>query len=324
MLANRRFGADNQSIEREGDMIKLVLHPPGDDQSRVEPESVRVVIGQITRPSAHQAGQFEQAHAGTVQLTESRASVEIPETVSWSFAKPRLIKTKLSSTFKLETQFDFVGPKDANRRMFVDVKGLDQDGKTIYHSWRIVQDTFTFPVAKGDRPRTSHSNGWVEIPRHYLPDLRTVQIGLRELSEEEITHHSERPSKTNMRISKPNAVGQFTIRFDNPIDEYKPGRWSLDPESHQVIVQVFVRDADGKLKKKVFRQIEARPVGDYEVDVTVDPKFFAYSKVSTTFVTIQPEHDKWVDDFFHKGRGTSYKGLWSGDAGELRKLPVAE
>ena len=319
-----KIGADNQSIEREGDMIKLVLHPPGEDQSRVEPESIRVVIGQIPRPSAHEPRQFQQAHIGTIQLTERRASLEIPETVAWSFANPRLIKTKLSSTFNVETQFDFVGEKDASRRMLVDVKGLDQDGKTVFQSWRVVQDTFTIPIAKGDRPRTGPSSARVEIPRHFLPDIRTVQIGMRELFDDEITKHADRPSKTNMRISRPNAGGQFVLRFDNPINKYGPGRWSLDPESHQVIVQVFVRDADGKLKKKIFRQIEARPVGDYEVDLTVNPNLFAYTKVSTTFVTIQTEHDKWVDDFFKKGIGTSYKGLWSGDSGELMKIPVAE
>ena len=39
-----------------------------------------------------------------------------------------------------------------------------------------------------------------------------------------------------------------------------------------------------------------------------------------TFVTIQPNHDEWVDQFFRKGKGTSYSGLWVGDGSDLKRV----
>ena len=60
----------------------------------------------------------------------------------------------------------------------------------------------------------------------------------------------------------------------------------------------------------------------YEVQHNIDPTLFPFSTVSTTFVTIQPDHDRWVDEFFRQGKGTSYSGMWTSDTGGLNKLPV--
>lgn len=44
-------------------------------------------------------------------------------------------------------------------------------------------------------------------------------------------------------------------------------------------------------------------------------------RVSITFVTIQPGHDAWVRAFFHEGKGTSYRGIWTSDGDMLPAVP---
>ena len=34
------------------------------------------------------------------------------------------------------------------------------------------------------------------------------------------------------------------------------------------------------------------------------------------------EHEQWMKAFFDKGKGTSYKGLWSGDGGKLTAVTL--
>jgi outer membrane protein assembly factor BamB/protocatechuate 3,4-dioxygenase beta subunit len=129
-------------------------------------------------------------------------------------------------------------------------------------------------------------------------------------------------SKTNLTRTQPDADGKFTLTFDNPIPRRANARMQLDPEKHQVIFQVFVRNAEGKLQEKIFKQLPARPNGGYHVNVQVPPDLIEHSSVSITFVTIQPEHDRWVKAFFHDGKGTSYSGMWSSDGGKLIGVAV--
>jgi hypothetical protein len=128
--------------------------------------------------------------------------------------------------------------------------------------------------------------------------------------------------KTNLKRTKPDDEGRFSVTFDNPLTKPGAQRWTLDPEKHQVIFQIFVKGADGTLVEKIFKQLAARETGGYRVDVQVKPELIDTSTISITFVTIQPEHDQWVKAFFHDGKGTSYKGLWSGDGGKLSAVTV--
>lgn len=129
-------------------------------------------------------------------------------------------------------------------------------------------------------------------------------------------------SKTNLKRTKPDADGKFTITFENPVPRRATTRLELDPEKHQVIFQVFVRNAEGKLQEKIFKQLAARKTGGYQVNVQVKPDLIEHVQVSLTFVTIQPDHDKWVKAFFHDGKGTTYSGMWSGDGGKLPAVAV--
>ena len=78
------------------------------------------------------------------------------------------------------------------------------------------------------------------------------------------------------------------------------------------------------IREKIFRQLDVIKEGRYRVPLTIRPEWIDDSRVSITFVTIQPEHEKWVQSFFHEGKGTSYKGIWSGDGGLMPEIPFEE
>ena len=48
----------------------------------------------------------------------------------------------------------------------------------------------------------------------------------------------------------------------------------------------------------------------------IDPACLDDSRVSLTFVSVQPNHDAWVKTFF-QGAGTIYQGIWAGDGGYI-------
>ena len=112
-------------------------------------------------------------------------------------------------------------------------------------------------------------------------------------------------------------TGKCTISFENP------AAVELVPGEHQVIFQVVVGVSQKPIREKIFRQIEARRDGRYEVPVKIPPDAIDDSRVSITFLTIQPDHDAWVRAFFHEGKGTGYKGMWQSDGGLLTAIPFA-
>ncbi len=117
-----------------------------------------------------------------------------------------------------------------------------------------------------------------------------------------------------MARTRPNEAGEFTIAFENPrgVD--------LVTGKHQVIFQVFVGVSQEPIREKIFKQLEVRD-GRYEVPVKIAPEFIDDSRVSLTFISIQPNHDAWVKSFFHDGKGTSYSGIWAGDGDILPAIP---
>ena len=87
-----------------------------------------------------------------------------------------------------------------------------------------------------------------------------------------------------------------------------------------MIFQVFVGVSQQPIREKIFRQLDIRE-GRYEIPLQIAPEWLDDSRVSITFVSIQPDHDAWVKAFFHEGRGTSYSGIWTGDGGMLAAIP---
>ncbi|HET6881036.1 MAG TPA: carboxypeptidase-like regulatory domain-containing protein [Pirellulales bacterium] len=121
---------------------------------------------------------------------------------------------------------------------------------------------------------------------------------------------------TRLARSQANESGELVISFENP-----PG-FDLVRGKHQVIFQVFVGASQRPIREKIFRQLDIEE-GRYEVPVKISPELIDDSRVSITFVTIQPDHDAWVKAFFHEGKGTSYRGLWTSDGDILPAVPFA-
>jgi hypothetical protein len=121
------------------------------------------------------------------------------------------------------------------------------------------------------------------------------------------------PSSTRLARTRPDATGAFTISFENPRG------FELERGKHQVIFQVLVGISQKPIREKIFRQLEIEP-GRYTVPVKIRPEWIDDSCVSITFVTIQPHHDDWVRSFFLEGKGTTYRGLWTGDGGLMPEI----
>ncbi len=124
-----------------------------------------------------------------------------------------------------------------------------------------------------------------------------------------------RESETRLARTRPNDRGEFTISFENPRG------FELTPGKHQVIFQVFVGASQKPIREKILRQLEISREGRYEVPLRISPEWIDDSRVSITFVSIQPNHDAWVKAFFHDGKGTGYSGIWTADGDLLPAIP---
>ncbi len=120
---------------------------------------------------------------------------------------------------------------------------------------------------------------------------------------------------TRLARTSPNEAGEFIISFENPRGlDLVPGR-------DQVVFQLFIGASHKPIRQRIFRQLEIQD-GRYEVRVKVPPKSIHDTRVSITFLTIQPNHDAWIKSFFDAGQGTAYKGLWAGDDATLPAIPI--
>jgi len=122
-------------------------------------------------------------------------------------------------------------------------------------------------------------------------------------------------SMTRLARTRPNDAGEFMISFENPRG------FELAPGKHQVIFQVFIGASQKPIREKIFQQLEILRDVRYRVPVKVPPEWIDDSRVSITFVSIQPDHDSWVKAFFHDGKGTKYSGIWTSDGGILPAIP---
>jgi hypothetical protein len=80
----------------------------------------------------------------------------------------------------------------------------------------------------------------------------------------------------------------------------------------------------------VVRSTDADEQGRFELEdipttyrVAIPAEWIDDSRVSITFLTIQPDHDAWVKSFFREGKGGGYKGFWTSDGGILPAIPLA-
>lgn len=134
---------------------------------------------------------------------------------------------------------------------------------------------------------------------------------------EEVPASPARPLETKLVRTRSAADGSVTFTFENP------SGWVLAPEKHQVIFQVFVGVSHKPVTDRILKQLPVSPDGRYQVSVKIPPTDLDDSRVSITFVSIQPDHDAWVTAFFKEGRGTKYSGLWKSDGGLMPVIPLA-
>ncbi len=289
-------------------------------------ESIRVVVKQLKPAMQSEKDDDTTFFEGTVKLADERQTLAAPKFVKWSSAKPLAVGLRMKSQLRVDVRFKFLGDADEPRRILVDLKGRDARGEMIHHTWRLASDVRVLrepaPVGRFIPIRDLYSSVWMEVPEYYLlPKMHTLEIGFRELAADERKRFPDEPYETDMTVTYPDAEGRFTISFNNPINKHAPGRLKLDSKKNQVIILLHVKNAEEKLQRTELRQISARPVGGYRVNAQMKPKYFEHSAVLATFVTIQPDHDKWVDDFFREGKAAKYKGMWSADGGPLLKMP---
>jgi len=121
-------------------------------------------------------------------------------------------------------------------------------------------------------------------------------------------------SRGSLARTRPNEAGEFSIVFENPRG------FDLARGKNQVIVQVFVGESQKPVRDMILRQLDIRE-GRYEVPVKIRREWIDDSRVSITFVTIQPNHDEWVKKFFAGGKGTSYSGIWTGESAVVPAIP---
>lgn len=122
-------------------------------------------------------------------------------------------------------------------------------------------------------------------------------------------------SKTRLARTRPNEAGEFSISFENPRG------FELARDKHQVIFQVFVGTSQKPIRERILKQLDVRE-GRYEVAVKVPPELIDDSRVSITFVSIQPNHDEWVQTFFQDGKGAKYSGIWTAESNVLPAIPL--
>jgi hypothetical protein len=133
------------------------------------------------------------------------------------------------------------------------------------------------------------------------------------LAPEAVPADAAAPTQIRLARTRPSDAGAFVVSFENPRG------LALEKGKHQVIVQVFV---GGKPDvEPVLRHLDIQ-AGRYEVPVTAPPARLDDSRVSVTFVTVQPNHDEWIKAFFKEGRGMGYQGVWFAERGTLPAIPL--
>lgn len=289
---------------------------------RETPSMVRIVLSN----GADGSRVFDE----DVELTKDARGINLPGVFDLPFARVK-VGMELNSELKknrLNTSFQFLNEPNKERRVLVDVKVLDAAGQVLLHLWDVIADPRTMKDPESRNGSTflgvagNSADSRLKVPQQIVNKLQTIEITLREMNSNDLGHIPEHPSKINLRMTVPDAEGRFTVMFENPNDESKGERGELDPEKNQAVFQIHVKDAKGVLQEKIFKQLPAAAKGGYQVETQVPPELFATSTISVTFVTIQPNHDAWVTDFFHAGKKTTYSGMWSGEGGLLSRTAL--
>jgi hypothetical protein len=264
----------------------------------------------------------EPEFKGTLDFHEGYAKWKPAAREDFSFAKLWKMSGQWKhdeQELKLVLQFECLGPKNPERRLCLDTRVLDKDGKLLAHDWQVESDGRIQPADEQSiglkflRSRLNFPDN--TLPRWAIAQAARLDIRLVEYPDGLPPHFPSGPHNLDLAITRPNRCGDFDVTFTNP-----PG-WDLDPPKHQIAFQVFVYDADKKFIRADRRFLVYRADGNYRQQVRVEPKYFDQSRVSISVYTRQPDNDKFIRDFFYGG-SSGYRGCWTGDGGELVELPI--
>lgn len=266
---------------------------------------------------------FKEPHfEGTLDLHQSYTKWKPSAGEAFSFAKLwdlSGIWNHDGQELKLALQFECLGPEDPERRLCLETRVLDEDGKLLAHDWHVGSDGRIQPADEPSiglrflRSRLNYPDN--TLPRWAIAQAARLDIRLIEYPQGLPPHFPSGPHNLDLAIARSNRCGDFDVTFNNP-----PG-WDLDPPKHQIAFQVFVYDEDNKFIRADRRFLMYRADGNYRQLVRVEPKYFDHSRVSISVYTRQPDKDKFIRDFFYGG-SSGYSGCWTGDGGELNQLPI--
>lgn len=216
--------------------------------------------------------------------------------------------------------YQFQGEIRTDRHMMVEVTALDENEQPIDHTWAIESDArigpHKVPLGSLIGVRSDRNSANVKLPAEVVARASSYKIELRSLDEADLNHLPDRPHKLKLAIHRSSDENTLKFTFGN--------RWELDPSKHEIAFSLAVHDAKGNLVKKRVRFLPYRADGRYEVCQCLPKEDWNRSNVSIAVYTIQPDNEAFRRRFFIEGKGSTYSGVWTGDGGEIARLPYED
>ena len=223
---------------------------------------------------------------------------------------------------KVRFLYQYLGSKVADRRILIDLRALDANGRVVYHTWAMERDARIGPrvIRHGSQPilRDNDNSTAIGIPYQVLSGVKSLRVYFRDMSRQELIHFPRRPHKLKLAITRPDEDGNFEVLFTNPVGS------NLNPEDHEIAFKLSIRNREGQPKDTIVQFIDYERDGKYRFPVQVLPAHFEYSSVGISIFAKQPKNEVFKQKFFIEGVGPSYRGIWVGDAGKLPELPFED
>lgn len=240
------------------------------------------------------------------------------------YARVRSIeaRTRAGREITITATFLCLGEEDPERHILVELRALDKQDRVVRHTWSLEGDQRIVAAehnARDSRERLFPENRTgLSIPTELLPEVSTLEIGLRPMSGRELEHFPRQPHELKFAMTRSDDDGHFEFVFTN-----HPG-WDLDPAKHEIAFRVNHKDAEGRTVDRSVQFLPYRADGRYRVKAAIPPAHFPHSTAYATIYTKQPDNEAFRQKFFVRGEGSSYKGAWTGDGGKLIEIPFVD
>jgi hypothetical protein len=288
----------------------------------VDPAKLRVVVWDHN---------WQQPIAAPLRSSRERrgpfatAATFLPDGFKLPYARLRSIEVeaRTEAALRVAVAFQCLGEQDPDRRFLVELRALDQNERVLLHTWSLEGDHRIAAAAARDEwnlleQASAENRPRFSILKDFAARVATLEVVFREMSGRELEHCPPRPHKMKLAITRPADDGTLEFVFANPAG------WDLEAEKHEIAFQVTRKDAEGRTVGLDVQFLPYRPDGQYRVKATIRPELFPYSAASATVYTKQPDNDAFRAQFVTRGRGSSYRGVWTADAGPLIELPYVD